>query len=74
MYDLQSIVVHSGSATGGHYFSYCNTRDGWYSFNDGTCRKCRIGLLFFASSLALDTFLLIFSCIQTTSFCFIRPQ
>ncbi|XP_035663404.1 ubiquitin carboxyl-terminal hydrolase 47-like isoform X1 [Branchiostoma floridae] len=36
MYELFSIMIHSGSAAGGHYYAYIKSfRDGqWYSFND----------------------------------------
>ncbi|XP_061169220.1 ubiquitin carboxyl-terminal hydrolase 47-like isoform X7 [Saccostrea echinata] len=36
VYELFSIMVHSGSAAGGHYYAYIKSfKDGlWYSFND----------------------------------------
>ncbi|CAK8674247.1 unnamed protein product [Clavelina lepadiformis] len=36
VYDLSSVIVHQGSAGGGHYISYCkNPRNGnWYEFDD----------------------------------------
>jgi ubiquitin C-terminal hydrolase len=36
VYELYSIMIHSGSALGGHYYAYIkNFEDGkWYSFND----------------------------------------
>ncbi|XP_013394518.1 ubiquitin carboxyl-terminal hydrolase 47 isoform X3 [Lingula anatina] len=36
VYELFSIMIHSGSAAGGHYYAYIkNLKDGrWYSFND----------------------------------------
>lgn len=36
VYELFSIMIHSGSAAGGHYYAYIkNLSDGqWYSFND----------------------------------------
>ena len=36
MYDLFAVLVHSGSANGGHYFAYIKDyRSGkWYEFND----------------------------------------
>ncbi|ESP03988.1 hypothetical protein LOTGIDRAFT_156592, partial [Lottia gigantea] len=36
IYDLFSIMIHSGSAAGGHYYAYIKSfEDGqWYSFND----------------------------------------
>ncbi len=43
-YELRGITIHSGTATGGHYFSYIRDRDvddiedgeneGWFEFND----------------------------------------
>ena len=37
VYELFSIVIHSGSANGGHYYAYIKSfEDGdWYCFNDG---------------------------------------
>eukprot|EP00117_Sycon_ciliatum_P005815 scpid21883/ scgid2680/ Ubiquitin carboxyl-terminal hydrolase 47; Deubiquitinating enzyme 47; Ubiquitin thioesterase 47; Ubiquitin-specific-processing protease 47 len=39
-YELFSIMVHSGSASGGHYYAYIRSfKDGeWYSFNDTTVK------------------------------------
>ncbi|CAB3405418.1 unnamed protein product [Caenorhabditis bovis] len=36
VYELFSVMVHSGSAAGGHYFAYIKNmeQDRWYSFND----------------------------------------
>ncbi|CAB0006261.1 unnamed protein product [Nesidiocoris tenuis] len=36
VYDLYSIMIHSGSASGGHYYAYIKdfTRGEWYCFND----------------------------------------
>uniref|UniRef100_A0A131YMV4 Ubiquitin carboxyl-terminal hydrolase 47 n=1 Tax=Rhipicephalus appendiculatus TaxID=34631 RepID=A0A131YMV4_RHIAP len=36
MYELFSIMVHSGSASGGHYYAYIKsfTENQWYCFND----------------------------------------
>ncbi|CAG2200845.1 USP47 [Mytilus edulis] len=36
MYELFSIMIHSGSAAGGHYYAYikCFIDGQWYSFND----------------------------------------
>lgn len=36
LYELFSVMIHSGSATGGHYYAYIkNFGDGkWYNFND----------------------------------------
>jgi ubiquitin carboxyl-terminal hydrolase 47 len=37
VYELFSIVIHSGTANGGHYYAYIKSfEDGdWYCFNDG---------------------------------------
>lgn len=37
-YDLFAIMIHSGSASGGHYYAYIKDLEsgGWYSFNDQT--------------------------------------
>ena len=37
VYNLYSILIHSGSAMGGHYYAYIKSfEDGkWYNFNDG---------------------------------------
>eukprot|EP01125_Pyxidicula_operculata_P012461 TRINITY_DN408_c0_g1_i3.p1 TRINITY_DN408_c0_g1~~TRINITY_DN408_c0_g1_i3.p1 ORF type:complete len:2874 (-),score=654.52 TRINITY_DN408_c0_g1_i3:17-8638(-) len=43
-YELVGILVHSGSADSGHYYSYINcklnnsSKDCWYEFNDATVR------------------------------------
>lgn len=35
VYELYSILVHSGTANAGHYFSYIRSPDNrWYLFND----------------------------------------
>lgn len=41
MYELFSIMIHSGSAIGGHYYVYIRSfeDDQWYSFNDQTVSK-----------------------------------
>ena len=38
VYELFSILIHSGSAQGGHYYTYIKSfEDGmWYNFNDST--------------------------------------
>ena len=38
MYELFSISIHSGSATGGHYYAYIKdfVSNNWYNFNDTT--------------------------------------
>jgi ubiquitin carboxyl-terminal hydrolase 47 len=37
-YDLFAIMIHSGSASGGHYYAYIKDfeTDKWFSFNDQT--------------------------------------
>jgi len=44
VYELFAILVHSGSAYGGHYFAYIKdiTTGNWYSYNDVTVRHLRI--------------------------------
>lgn len=36
VYELYSIMIHSGSASGGHYYAYIKdfSRGEWYCFND----------------------------------------
>lgn len=46
-YDLSGIVVHSGQASGGHYYSYIlyKHKDGtkkWYKFDDGDVTECKL--------------------------------
>ncbi|CAH0386901.1 unnamed protein product [Bemisia tabaci] len=45
-YHLTGIVVHSGQASGGHYFSYILHRTGntskWYKFDDGEVSECKM--------------------------------
>ncbi|KAK0096487.1 hypothetical protein PV326_005319 [Microctonus aethiopoides] len=46
-YQLSGIVVHSGQASGGHYYSYVLHRqnDGtakWYKFDDGDVTECKM--------------------------------
>ena len=38
IYELFSILIHSGSAMGGHYYAYIRSfQDGkWYNFNDSS--------------------------------------
>ena len=38
VYELYSIMIHSGSAFGGHYYAYIKSfEDGkWYNFNDSS--------------------------------------
>ena len=41
VYQLFSILIHSGSAMGGHYYAYIKSfEDGhWYNFNDSSVNK-----------------------------------
>lgn len=41
VYQLFSIMVHSGSASGGHYYAYIKdlTSGEWYCFNDQSVTK-----------------------------------
>ena len=46
-YDLCGIVVHSGQASGGHYYSYIlyksnNGTKKWYKFDDGDVSECKL--------------------------------
>ncbi|XP_076067071.1 ubiquitin carboxyl-terminal hydrolase-like faf isoform X3 [Oratosquilla oratoria] len=45
-YKLTGIVVHSGQASGGHYYSYILRRNGtdqrWYKFDDGEVTECKM--------------------------------
>ncbi|XP_014240200.1 probable ubiquitin carboxyl-terminal hydrolase FAF-X [Cimex lectularius] len=46
-YHLSGIVVHSGQASGGHYYSYIlhKLKDGtskWYKFDDGEVTECKM--------------------------------
>jgi len=40
IYELLSVVVHSGSMGGGHYYAYIKdlNEGGWYQFNDASVR------------------------------------
>ena len=33
-YKLRGTVIHSGTADGGHYYSFIKDKEQWYSFND----------------------------------------
>ena len=41
VYELFSILIHSGTAGGGHYYAYIKSfEDGkWYNFNDSSVRE-----------------------------------
>uniref|UniRef100_A0A8D8QPH5 ubiquitinyl hydrolase 1 n=1 Tax=Cacopsylla melanoneura TaxID=428564 RepID=A0A8D8QPH5_9HEMI len=46
-YKLTGIVVHSGQASGGHYYSYIlhrgpNNQCKWYKFDDGDVSECKM--------------------------------
>ncbi|XP_045061562.1 probable ubiquitin carboxyl-terminal hydrolase FAF-X isoform X2 [Coregonus clupeaformis] len=54
-YRLVGVLVHSGQASGGHYYSYISQRDGgaggstesgqkerWYKFDDGDVTECKM--------------------------------
>ncbi|XP_061081564.1 probable ubiquitin carboxyl-terminal hydrolase FAF-X isoform X1 [Conger conger] len=48
-YRLAGVLVHSGQASGGHYYSYIVQRDGgdgernrWYKFDDGDVTECKM--------------------------------
>lgn len=34
MYDLTSVIVHTGSLNSGHYYAYCRHGEEWFLFND----------------------------------------
>ena len=41
VYELFSIMIHSGSAMGGHYYAYikCFEDSKWYNFNDSVVKE-----------------------------------
>jgi ubiquitin carboxyl-terminal hydrolase 47 len=41
VYELSAVLIHSGSAMGGHYYSYLKSfEDGhWYNFNDSSVTR-----------------------------------
>ncbi|XP_063100555.1 probable ubiquitin carboxyl-terminal hydrolase FAF-X isoform X2 [Cavia porcellus] len=48
-YRLVGVLVHSGQANGGHYYSYIiqrngrdNEKDRWYKFDDGDVTECKM--------------------------------
>ncbi|XP_070538663.1 ubiquitin carboxyl-terminal hydrolase 9X-like isoform X2 [Ptychodera flava] len=47
-YKLVGVLVHSGQASGGHYYSYILTRNNpdaaprWYKFDDGEVTECKM--------------------------------
>jgi len=47
LYELFSVMVHSGSAAGGHYYACIKSfsDDQWYSFNDQHVSKVKMVLV-----------------------------
>ncbi|KAI2802763.1 putative ubiquitin carboxyl-terminal hydrolase FAF-X [Blomia tropicalis] len=47
-YELNGIVVHSGQASGGHYYSFIQHKNqqtgkkSWYKFDDGDVNECKL--------------------------------
>jgi len=41
VYELYSILIHSGGAYGGHYFAFIKSFENskWYNFDDSTVRE-----------------------------------
>jgi ubiquitin C-terminal hydrolase len=40
LYELTGVLVHSGSANSGHYYSYIKEKDGrWLEFNDTVVKE-----------------------------------
>ena len=41
MYELYGVIIHSGTATGGHYYSYIRERgtDDWFEYDDDTVTR-----------------------------------
>lgn len=52
VYELFSIMIHSGSASGGHYYAYIKDfpTGEWFCFNDQSVTKVSIVLLYFVRS------------------------
>lgn len=40
VYDLYSIIVHSGDSKKGHYVSFIKKQNQWFKFNDAVVTKC----------------------------------
>ena len=36
------MVVHSGQASGGHYYSYIRNKGKWYKFDDGDVTEAKM--------------------------------
>ncbi|KAL6042819.1 Ubiquitin carboxyl-terminal hydrolase 47 [Balamuthia mandrillaris] len=51
VYELYSVLIHSGSSSGGHYYAYIKSfeKGGWYNFNDSSVTEI-------SSSQIKDTF------------------
>ena len=46
VYNLIGVSNHSGSSGGGHYYSYCKSKNGnWYEFNDTRVNKIKVRLV-----------------------------
>ena len=58
-YELFSIMIHSGSASGGHYFAYIKDFDTneWFCFNDDVVSPVSTLLFYFIFSNILICFL-----------------
>lgn len=43
MYELYAVLVHSGSALGGHYYAYIKSFENgkWYNYNDSDVSEIR---------------------------------
>ena len=41
-YKLTGVIVHSGVAESGHYYSYIRKNGKWYEFNDTKVREVKI--------------------------------
>lgn len=42
MYQLKGVVVHTGSAEGGHYYSFIRDEQNWFEFNDRSITPFKI--------------------------------
>lgn len=49
IYDLFSVMIHSGSASGGHYYAYIKDfrNDKWLCFNDQSVSPVSISFYFY---------------------------
>ncbi|XP_003746614.1 ubiquitin carboxyl-terminal hydrolase 47 [Galendromus occidentalis] len=39
VYDLFAVLIHSGSANGGHYYAYIRNKTDWFCFNDNQVHR-----------------------------------